>query len=123
MKSSLLDKIASSKWTKIFSILFIVSFIVYTNIQHSNHVEEKYRQDIALGFKSLVFDKYLDKPNHNSETCILIKDEDTTIFKFDFDKSGVFDYIDIGDSILKPIGDSTIIIKRRNKLKKFTLDY
>jgi hypothetical protein len=109
-------------WYKIISLIFVVCFFIYHFKSHSDLINEKYNRDVMKNIDGIILDKFIDNQNHMHKTC-LIKGDDTIKFIFDTDKSGVFNFLNIGDSIRKPIGDSTIIVKRDKILSRFTLKY
>lgn len=111
------------KWYKLLSIIFVLCFFIYHFKSPEILINEKYAKDILRNIDGVIVDKYLDEKNHMHKTCLIREKDDTVKFIFDFDKSGLFNFLSIGDSILKPIGDSTVIVKRNRTIRKFTLKY
>jgi len=113
----------TTKWYVYLSFLLMIIFFMY-HFKSPNKIRStKFKDDISKEFNSIVINKYIDKENHGYNTC-LFKNKDNTIkFIFGFDRSGLFEYIEIGDSIIKPSGDSLVIVKRNEIVKEFMLDY
>lgn len=111
------------KWYIYLSFLFLILFFIYNFESTSSIMSEKLKRDTSIEFNSIVINKYIDKKNHLYQTCLFKNKNDTIKFIFDFDTSGLFEYLHIGDSIIKPSGDSLVIVKRDGIVKEFILDY
>lgn len=72
---------------------------------------------------SRITDKYIDTSNHSYQVIEFANGLDSAILFLNLDKSGLFNFISIGDSIYKPIGDSTITVIRNNSKMFFTLKF
>lgn len=72
---------------------------------------------------SSITDKYIDTSNHSYQVIEFANGLDSAILFLNLDKSGLFNFISIGDSIYKPVGDSTITVIRNNSKVFFTLKY
>ncbi|MFW6020444.1 MAG: hypothetical protein ACOCPM_07670 [Bacteroidales bacterium] len=83
-------------------------------------------------WKSNVLKKFIDSTEHNYPTIVIF--EYDTIFKkvvnweeelvfFDHEKSGFYDYVRVGDSIIKEKNSMDIRVIRGNKDTVFTIDY
>mgnify|MGYP000862954862 CR=1 FL=1 len=111
------------KWYVILSTFFVLAFLIYHFRSDSTIKDNVFKKDIGLRFRSVIIDKYIDHENHNYKTCILLEGTDTLILFLDFDKSGLFNYLEVGDSVFKDIGDSLIIVKRKDDIRHFYLKY
>ena len=111
------------KWFIILNILFCIGFFIYHYESTDSFFRKKFNKDIAKNLKGIVIKKFIDKEEHLLETCIIKSENEYERFIFDLDKSGVFDYVQVGDSIYKPKGDSTIVIIRDKQISHFTLEY
>jgi hypothetical protein len=111
------------KWYVILSTVFVLVFLIYHFKSDSTIKDSVFKQDIKLSFRSVLKDKYIDTENHNYKTCILLEGTDTLTLFLDFDKSGLFNYLEVGDSVFKNSGDSLIIVKRRDDIRHFYLKY
>ena len=105
-------------------LLAFIIFIVNKNLPTPKEVNKKAFESIKLNkFEGLVMDKFLDKKNHNHAT-IKIKNsfvEQNIILTRD--KSDLFSFIQLGDSVLKEYGEFEVMIKRDGKLHVIKLDY
>lgn len=111
------------KWYIIISLFLGIVFFIYHFEPTSKIINDVFKQDLKLSFEGLVIDKYIDHKNHNSKTCVILEDGDTTIILLNFDESGLYNYLFVGDSVFKNNGDSLILVKRRNDIRHFYLNY
>lgn len=111
------------KWYIALSIIFVVAFFIYNYESPSSVRNYKFQQDILLSIKGLLIDKYIDYENHEYKTCVIQREFDTLTLLLNFDRNGLFKYLEIGDSIYKKPGDSLIIVKRENYTTRFYLKY
>lgn len=111
------------KWYILLSVLFIIIFFIYHFKSPSIIRSEKINRDVLLAFNGVVLDKYIDVINHNYKTCLIHANNDTIKVLLDFDRSGLYSYINEGDSIIKRSGTPKIIVIRNNISKEFVLRY
>ncbi|WP_115121940.1 hypothetical protein [Marinirhabdus gelatinilytica] len=52
-------------------------------------------------YSGLVTNKFIDSKQHNYQTVIIQNGEEKDILLLDFETSGLFDFIEVGDSIFK----------------------
>ncbi|MBU1012595.1 MAG: hypothetical protein KKG99_06295 [Bacteroidetes bacterium] len=111
------------KWYIYFSILIAVVFFIYHFRSPSNIRNEKFKRDVRIEFNGHVIGKYIDINNHNYKICLIQSNTDTIRFLLNFDISGLFNYANVGDSIIKNKDESKIVIIRNNVIKEFFLKY
>lgn len=111
------------KWHIALSVLFVVAFFIYNHENPLTVRNKKFQQDILLSFNGLLIDKYIDFENHEYKTCIILENIDTLKVLLNFDRSDLFNYLHVGDSVFKIRSDSLIIVKRGNEKKHFYLKY
>ncbi|MDY0104315.1 MAG: hypothetical protein RBS07_15375 [Lentimicrobium sp.] len=111
------------KWYIALSMIFVVAFFIYNYESPSSVRNEKFKQDLSLSLKGLLIDKYIDYENHEYKTCIIQENIDILRVLLNFDQSGLFNYLQVGDSVFKIRGDSLIIAKRGTDKKHFYLRY
>jgi hypothetical protein len=111
------------KWYIILSVLFIIFFFVYHYKSPSTIRSKKFDRDVLAAFNGVVLGKYIDTKNHNYKTCLILAAHDTIKVLLDFDRSGLYSYLNEGDSIMKSSGNSKIIVIRNNISKEFVLRY
>lgn len=102
-----------------FLILVAVALLIYFNDDKFSHslacekLEEFKEEDI----KGSVESKYFDELNHNSKT---IKLNNQTIV-LGVDTSSFFNYLTVGDEVVKRKGKDTIVVIRGESQKSFKL--
>ena len=64
----------------------------------------------------MVIDKYKKKGNHD-QPCVEITQSDNKIVEVGFSSwgSGIWSYVQVGDSLIKPKGELDIVIKRKGE--------
>lgn len=81
-----------------------------------------YKHNLETPLRGVLLNKSADPDNPDYKSCIILNQTDTISFLLDFDRSGLFMYLQAGDSILKNSGDSLLTVKRRNQIKQFYID-
>lgn len=110
-------------WYKILAIIFGVVFFVYHYERNSDAVAEEFGNIINLEIKGVILNKFFDSKNHLSKTCLILEERDTCVLILNFDESGLFDQISVGDSIFKSEGDSLVILKRNSENMNYILRF
>ncbi len=83
---------------------------------------EKYATNIEIS--GIVEKKYRNKWMNNIETLKINQSGEILRFTFlDNDVSGLFDILNVGDSIVKPKGDLAVLIIRDGKVNQYRLEY
>jgi hypothetical protein len=114
------------------SVLIIISFVLTIITLVILYYDQPSKNEICIDafikagqveYKGLVDKKYIDI-NH-AIPIFIVKDKNNISLKVSNyrDISGLFDYIEVGDSIIKEGDSYEIIVIRNNFEKKFTLDY
>lgn len=98
--------------TIIFMIFFAYNFLFLDNKE--NLLEGSLKNIQEENFQGFVINKNYDKENHNSPMIYLKNETKIAVF------GEFWSQIEIGDSIVKKKGETTITVYRNNK--KFTLD-
>jgi hypothetical protein len=65
-------------------------------------------------FKGILKEKYIDKKQHFSKVLKVTSSSENDILVLTFDKSGLFDYLQINDSIIKESGSLELEIFRND---------
>ena len=110
-------------------IIVLVSFLIVSvwllnkinNHGSCNDAEEMEQKNYYNG---VVIKKYIDKNNHNYK-IVEIKGLDRQVHKelMDWDKSGLFEYIEKGDSIVKELNTLKVSVFRDKVEFFFLIDY
>jgi hypothetical protein len=111
-------------------ILFLMSFAVFILIVNlllpsKNELCHKaYKKIRSIEYNGKIINTYLDYNNHAIPTYEVIEDNDNVIKITDFrDMSGLFEYIEVGDSIIKYKNSYTVSVFRKNQKMDFILNY
>ena len=106
--------------------LLIAPFFFYFGYQHF----KKDCESMVKGIKNetvtgKVIDKFIDKENHALMTIIYLDAQDNTEKKLIYanDRSGLINFLEIGDSISKNKGDYKFRVFRNIKKYDFALDF
>ena len=111
---------------KIWGILYIVGIIgvIIFFISQPSDDEiciQQYKKEKGIYYNGRVVAKYLDKANHNSKTLELsMKGEKVNL---DWDLSGLYEFVEVNDSIVKDTGNYEVRIYRDSDEYKFIIDY
>ena len=115
------------KWPKWYVYLawsFVAAFLIYHTLNDGDFIRETYDNDVSKNIPpSVIIDKYVDKNNHNYKVIGFKGDQFSDSLILNLDKSGLFDYVSIGDSIIKVPGDSSVLVTRDGNAKVFVLRY
>jgi len=111
---------------KLVAVFVIIIVIIVVN-RNSPSDEDVYKS----AYESVKFTKYEGKiskkfffKNSQNYPSILVKNKlGTQKIMFIYDKSGLYEYLQVGDSIYKEYGKYDVFIIRDSVKKKFTLDY
>jgi len=108
---------------KIIALLILFSSLIYvvywgkenipTQVDLCQQGVELYRNYEVQGS---VIGKFVNNKNHNDKT-VIIKDNNNqeSIFILDADIGGVYDYIIVGDSLVKNSGELFLLVNRNNR--------
>lgn len=105
-------------------LLVVIIFVVNRNLPTPNEINKTAFESIKLTkFEGLVIDKFMDKKNHNHATLKLRNSFGEQNIILTRDKSKIFDFIQVGDSVSKEYGDLNVYIERGGELYEIKLDY
>ena len=105
-------------------LLAAVIYMINRNLPTSMEINQTAFESIKLTkFEGMVIDKFTDKRNHNHATLRLKNSFGEQNIILTRDKSELYDFIQVGDTVSKEYGDLIVCIKRRNELYKIELDY
>lgn len=105
---------------QVIMIGVIILSVVLLNVldSHSNCSYQK--KKLRISYSGIVTNKLLDKKNHMTRTLIL---NNTYKIIFNREKSGFYEFINVGDSISKKTGEFNIEVYRGelvyNKILKY----
>lgn len=111
-------------WTKrnfITGLILVACAITYGVLKsNSNQDIVDYYKD--LEFNGIVVSKFVDSDNGNSRTITVLDSSGSKESIVDnFDRSGLYNHISYGDSIVKNRGDLKIIVSRKGSDSIFEL--
>lgn len=91
--------------------IFLGIMISRYRIMDNNEYFKKYI--LPTKYHSIVCEKHIDNKNHGFRTIILNPSMGNSIIASD-DWVGLWEYLEVGDSILKNHGDSIITLRKKN---------
>ncbi|MBD3182978.1 hypothetical protein GF312_11855 [Candidatus Poribacteria bacterium] len=111
----------SSKKYFIPLYILIIIVAVFKAIHDQQSRTNQFKQWwLNESFRGSIHDKYIDEENHMNEALIISHDSDTVLTGWKTDDSGLFDYCQIGDSIIKVENSLEVyIIKVDGSRRKF----
>lgn len=108
----------------LIAIPILAIFIFYQINKYGSNCQ-KFSNDVnSHEFSGVVVKKYYDKKNHDYHT-VEYKQADLIVHKLTYpnDRSGLFNFLNKGDSIVKLSGSSKVIVNRKDKAFEFFLDF
>jgi len=115
-------KVKKKNWVIIIFVIssvFIVTFFTLWGVENIPSQEELckagvdfYKQEAYTG---IVIDKFIDKEQHNYKKVIIEEDFNDKVVYLDADVGGVYNYIMIGDSLMKNKGELFLLVNRKGK--------
>ncbi len=88
-----------------------------------NYLCSAYEEDKNLSFKGIIDSIYLDLGNHNAKIIEIRTGNESKPFYIEYDRSGLFEFSQKGDSIIKKSESYVIVIIRNDVVTSFNLDY
>jgi len=101
---------------KYTTMLLIAIFIIGCGDYFKDTVE-------PLEIKGIVLEKYRDKNRDYPRVIINNSSKELLLTLYDYETSGLWNYLQKGDSIFKDKGELVFYVKRNGNKKKFTLQY
>lgn len=94
---------------------FIYSFFIPSHLCQLSYDFKK------SNYKAVLVDKYIDQKNHRTKTIVFKIDSEEGRLILPRDTSSFFEYIRIGDTLLKKESHSFIEVCRGGLMKKFNI--
>lgn len=122
--------ISNTKWKRIRIPLIFVAVIIALAIHnlnplvlHEKGVCQEMERIQQIPIFAEVTNKYIDSKNHNSKKVVLVDLESSNEFSFyiNFEQSGFYDMIEIGDTVKKDNG--SLKVRFINKSFEHELNY
>lgn len=110
-------------WFIILLPLLGMVFILFYNPDLEKRCVKSLKRELSLSIDGVVTNKFYVKGNMYPKVKIRVQDSQIVEKSFHAEKSGIFDFIEVGDSISKALStlDYTIIRGDTVKRFKFTL--
>lgn len=100
--------------------LYFNFFIIKTP---SQACKEIFNRDFNMGYNGKVESKFLDSKEHYYKTVLLTTGNVFSKITFDWDKSGLYDFIQPDDSVYKKVMNDTIYLGRGDEEYVFIMNY
>jgi hypothetical protein len=115
-----------TNYRKIWSVFYIVGItgiIIFFLSQPSDNeiCVQQYSKEKTVFYNDIVSAKYLDQLNHNSK-IIEFKNKKRKI-NMDWDLSGLYEFIELNDSIVKDSGSYAVKVYRDSLEYIYVIDY
>jgi len=107
-------------------ILLLIGFIlfIWLNPTMGERVCKFYEEDKNYGYEGDVVNKYIDSLNHSYPIVVFGPGyKGTERIDYTHDVSGLFEFIQVGDKVIKKKGTYDVVVTRGDKESIFTLDY
>ncbi|NHA02855.1 hypothetical protein G7092_03575 [Mucilaginibacter sp. HC2] len=110
-------------WLIGWAIIYAVFFQVLPYLTDRYHGCYIHQDVYAQSIKSVVFKKFIDHANHNEKTIVYLENnrEKSMIFTPEF--YGMYDFIDVTDSIIKNINSVNYRVKNKTTGKDTTMKF
>ncbi len=98
--------------TGAIGLLFIIiwfSQIIPTPEEDINMAVNAYKIE---EYEGLIVDKFIDRKEHNFKKVIINENNQQRVILFDIEISGLYDFLEIGDSIIKNKGELRVRVIR-----------
>lgn len=110
----------------LFTVIALTIVIILVNILGPDY--ESLRRDAYESlryevFSGVVLKKFRDKNNHDYPTIELRNAYGTQLIRLQLDESGLYNFVQEKDSIVKDYGSYVVKVYRQDKLFQFTLNY
>ncbi len=104
----------------IFWIILLSVFVGVLLFECSKGECSKFYDSVDESYRGKVSRKYLNPNDHRNPT---LEFEDGTVHSVNyFDTTGYFDFIEVGDSVIKTKGNLTYWVKRNTTLWRFEIE-
>lgn len=106
----------------IWTILSLIGVIVFIILQPSSKkiCIQQFEKERLISYDGVVKAKYLDSTEHYYRTVVL---NDSQFLLMNWDESGLYDFIQTKDSIVKNSGSYEVMLFRDSMKYTFTIDY
>lgn len=100
----------------IVCFVLISSVIIYLFVSKVNELSGINEEEFFLKaeFNGAITQKYKDRKQHNYETLIIENDTLQQTILFDFVMGGLYEFLEVGDTLLKKPGTLDLRLKRKD---------
>jgi len=103
--------------------ILIAIIVNYLKPSDRNYISNYGNQIKFQRYEGEVVKKYYEQKSKNYPSLLLRNRFGDQVVILAFDKSGVFDFVEVGDSIFKRYGSLELTVKRNDLKSKFTLQF
>ena len=110
---------------KIRNFMILITGVVFFIVQILNQPSclESYIKEKEIHFNGIITKKFIDKKNHNYPMIQILNKGMSLDYNLVHDLSGVFDFVEKGDKIIKNKGSNDVIVRRDGEDILFVLDF
>jgi hypothetical protein len=106
----------------VFTLVALLLFYVFKPTERKICMKA-YSATIKMQYIGIVKDKFIDNRNHLAPTIIVDSGHDSITITDFRDESGLFEYLEKGDSIKKIDNSPIVLVKRNGTNLSFTITY
>lgn len=117
------------KFKNLYKIYFVLSLLVISiwaiyKIANVPSCEEYMQRNLSEEYSGIVNKKYIDSLNHLNKTIVIkVTDGSFNIQTFNRDKSGLYNYVKLGDSLSKLLNTYKVDVFRKGEKETFFIDF
>lgn len=113
------------KWIKyILFFIVMVVFFVYHTIELKKRNIQRFKEERDKEYAGIIKKIYIDRYEHDTKTIVLNENYVNILTIWDLDRSGIYEFVKVGDSIVKRVNTYQVDVYRSDSLiKTFEIDY
>ena len=117
------------KFKNLYKLYFVLSLLVISiwaiyKIVNVPSCEEYMQRNLSEEYSGIVNKKYIDSLNHLNKTIVIkVTDGSFNIQTFNRDKSGLYNYVKLGDSLSKLLNTYKVDVFRKGEKETFFIDF
>lgn len=95
----------------------------YFQIKKQGTCQDAEKMELNVEYNGIMLKKYIDKSNHLFEIIEIGNKNRIQKIMLDWDESGMYEFVEIGDSIVKELNTLEVKVFRKNAKTTFIINY
>lgn len=120
-------KVSKKEWNIISFLLAIgtcFGFLIFTESSKEDACKVAFLKYSEMSLNGRVSKRFVDPMNHNAKTLNMVKGDSQWLYYHSiYDVSGFFDFVEVGDSVIKQASSPRIHVIRKDKKAFFDLEF